>query len=249
MLTPAIAEAALSALPEPPAAVLPVSAFGAAPDQAAWAEFHRRHGIPVVFDAAAAVAAINGVEEAPVCVSLHATKLLGIGEGGAVLCGDDGLARRITAMTGFGFEGAERVSTLRGGNYRISEYTAAVGLAALEGLPARVARMRALAEAYREQLAGKASCLQDGAGKHWATMTLNVLLPAAEVDRTLARLDSAGIEWRRWWGLGCHRHPAFADLPRTDLTATDELARRVIGVPMHDFLTRDDVRRVTSCLP
>ena len=250
MLTPAIAEAALQVLAKPPAAILVVSAFGAPPDFAAWAAFETRHGIPVVFDAAAAVTSLSGhIGAQPVCVSLHATKVLGIGEGGAILSSDLAFIERTTAMTGFGFLGTERVSALRGGNYRVSEYAAAVGLASLAALPTRLAEVRALIGAYRKRLVNKAAVLQPGAGEAWVTMTLNVILPADEVAPTLARLAAAEIEWRRWWGLGCHRHPAFANLPRADLSATDALAPRVIGLPFHDGLAQPDLDRVLACLP
>lgn len=250
VLTPAIAEAALVTAPARPAAIVVVSAFGAPPDTAGWAAFRTRHGIPVVFDAAAAVTAINnsvGVE--PLCVSLHATKVLGIGEGGAILTNDSGFTARTTAMTGFGFLGAARVSEIRGGNFRVSEYAAAIGLAALDALPARLARLRSLAAHYRALLAGKASRLQEGAGERWATMTLNVILPAGEEAATTARLDAAAVEWRRWWGFGCHRHPAFADVPRAELCTTDALAPRVLGVPFHDDLTAEEIERVVDSLP
>ncbi|SOZ55435.1 DegT/DnrJ/EryC1/StrS aminotransferase [Cupriavidus taiwanensis] len=247
-LTPEIAEAALVNLPEPPAAVLVVSAFGAPPDFKAWAAFEARHAIPVVFDAAAAVTAISDVGAQPACVSLHATKVLGIGEGGAILSADTELTARTTAMTGFGFMGVERLSSIRGGNYRISEYSAAVGLAALDALPERLRALRDLTEAYRHRLEGKAAMLQRGVGVKWVTMTLNVTIPEQDVAGTIERLDAAGIEWRRWWGLGCHRHPAFADVPRADLSGTNKLAARVIGLPFHDNLSDADLDRITACL-
>ncbi|PZX29397.1 DegT/DnrJ/EryC1/StrS aminotransferase [Cupriavidus phytorum] len=247
-LTPEIAEAALATVPEPPAAVLVVSAFGAPPDFKAWAAFEARHAIPVVFDAAAAVTAISDVGAQPACVSLHATKVLGIGEGGAILTADTELTARTTAMTGFGFMGVERLSSIRGGNYRISEYSAAVGLAALDALPERLRALRDLTEAYQHRLEGKAAVLQRGVGEKWVTMTLNVTIPEQDVAGTIERLDAAGIEWRRWWGLGCHRHPAFADVPRADLSATDKLAARVIGLPFHDNLSDADLDRITACL-
>jgi dTDP-4-amino-4,6-dideoxygalactose transaminase len=247
-LTPALVTAALASLPAPPAAVLVISPFGAPPRQELWAEFEAKHGIPVVFDAAAATTSISGVGRQPVCVSLHATKVLGIGEGGAILCSDTVLTEHATAMTGFGFIGAERVSAIRGGNYRISEYTAAVGLAALQALPERIETLRRLTDAYRERLKGRAARLQRGAGD-WVTMTLNVILPAQDVAPTLRRLTEAGIEWRHWWGMGCHRHPAFSEVPRTDLTPTDALAPRVVGLPFHDSLTLAEIDRVTACLP
>lgn len=249
MLTPAIAREAIATLAEPPAAVVPVSAFGAPPDIQGWEAFQRETGIAVVHDAAAAATSIGTVGTAPVCLSLHATKVLGIGEGGAILTQDAGLAGRMTAITGFGFMGHERVSVARGGNFRLSEYAAAVGLAVLDGLPAKLGRLRSLAMSYRRRLAGRDSRLQQGAGEAWQTMTLNVLVPEGAADATTRRLDEAGVEWRRWWGLGTHRHPVFADLPRLDLGVTEMLAPRLIGVPFHEDLTEGEIERVVSCLP
>jgi dTDP-4-amino-4,6-dideoxygalactose transaminase len=248
-LSPEIVEAALPTLPQRPAVVLVVSAFGAPPDFGTWATFETRHAIPVVFDAAAAVTSISSVARQPVCVSLHATKVLGIGEGGAILSGDPGLIERTTAMTGFGFFGNERISTLRAGNYRISEYTAAVGLAALDELSSRLDSARTLTAGYRRRLAAKAAHLQSGVGEHWLTMTLNAILPAADVAPTLDRFAVSCIEWRRWWGLGCHRHPAFSNLRRADLSGTDALAPRVIGVPFHFDLSEVELDRIAACLP
>lgn len=247
-LTPEIATAALNTAPGPIAAVLVVSAFGAPPDFAGWAAFEQKHGIPVVFDAAAALTSLSGIGQQPVCVSLHATKTLGIGEGGAIFCADRELMERATAMTGFGFVGQERLSSLRAGNYRISEYSAAVGLAGLDGLPTRIQEMRELTAAYASRLEGKAVRLQQGVGTDWVTMTLNVIVPASDVDATTRRLDNAKVEWRRWWGLGCHRHTAFKDVPMSDLSMTDALAPRVIGLPFHDDLSPADLDRVTGCL-
>jgi dTDP-4-amino-4,6-dideoxygalactose transaminase len=247
-LTPEIAAASLDSVPGPVAAVLVVSAFGAPPDLASWAAFEERHGIPVVFDAAAAVTSLSAIGRQPVCVSLHATKVLGIGEGGAIFCSDPDFTERATAMTGFGFVGPERVSSLRGGNYRISEYAAGVGLAVMDGLPARIQALRDLTAAYAHRLEGKMARLQRGAGNDWVTMTLNVILPPDEVEATTRRLDDAKVEWRRWWGLGCHRHPAFADVPRADMRTTDALALCVIGLPFHDGLSEADLDRIVDCL-
>ncbi len=51
------------------------------------------------------------------------------------------------------------------------------------------------------------------------------------------------------WGMGCHRHPVFSKVPRTNLTPTDALALRVLGQPFYDSLTRAEVDRVTACSP
>lgn len=247
-LTPAIAAAALSSVPGKIAAVLVVSAFGAPLDLAGWAAFEKRHGIPVVFDAAAALTSLCGIGEQPVCVSLHATKTLGIGEGGAIFCSDLDFTQRAISMTGFGFAGSNRLSAVRAGNYRISEYAAAVGLAGLDGLPKRLQQMRELTAEYACRLEGKAARLQHGVGTEWVSMTLNVIVPLEAVDSTTRRLDEEKIEWRRWWGSGCHRHPAFEHMPKADLCATDALAQRVIGLPFHDGLCAADLDRIAGCI-
>ena len=247
-LTPVIAEAALARLTELPAAVLVVSAFGAPPDVAGWDAFEARHGIPVIFDAAAATTSLRQIGSQPLCVSLHATKVFGIGEGGAVITTDAALADRLTAMTGFGFAGTERVSSVKGGNYRISEYTAAVGLAVLGDIDAKEARLLRLGRRYAEALRNSPCRIQPGAGTDWATMTLNVVVPADRLEGTTARLDAAAVQWRRWWGFGTHRHPAFVDVPRHDLSVTERLAPRVIGIPFHEGLTEAEIERVADAL-
>jgi dTDP-4-amino-4,6-dideoxygalactose transaminase len=248
VLTPDIAERALCRLPRRPGAVVVVSAFGAPPDVAAWRDFEQAHCVPVVFDAAAAAASLDSVGVQPLAVSLHATKVLGIGEGGAVITTDFKLAEQITAMTGFGYLGAARTSVLRGGNYRISEYAAAIGLAALAGLDAKIAQLRAIVAQYRQRLANSPVRLQNGVGEQWVTMTLNVLTLGNRLEDTLISFDRAGVQWRRWWGLGCHTHPAFEDLPALDLEVTRELAPRVIGVPCHTRLSARQVDAVCACL-
>jgi dTDP-4-amino-4,6-dideoxygalactose transaminase len=248
-LTPAIVEAALPRLPARPAAVLVISAFGAPPDIAGWTRFEERHGIPVVFDAAAAMTSLVQVGRQPLAVSFHATKVFGIGEGGAVITTDAEEAARLTAMIGFGFSGAARVSTMAGGNYRVSEYAAAIGLAVLDTINAKLEELLAIGAMYAGGLEGRATVPQHGAGREWAAMTFNLIVPANLVDDTTARLDAARIQWRRWWGLGTHTHPAFADCAHLELTDTDAVAPRVIGVPMFEGLDHSAIKRVVQECP
>lgn len=248
MLTPALAERAMRRMPTLPAAIVVVSAFGAPPDVAAWEAFEHDHGIPVVFDAAAATTSLRQIGRQPLCVSLHATKVFGIGEGGAVITTDFELAARLESMIGFGFTGAGRTSDRRGGNWRISEYTAAMGLAVLATVDAKEAALRTLGARYAEALRGSPVRLQQRSGADWATMTFNVILPNAQAQGLLASLDAENVGWRRWWGLGTHRHAAFADLPRDDLGVTDDIAPRVVGIPFFVDLTPEQMSRVAACL-
>lgn len=244
-ISPDIAARALAAAgADAVAALVVVSPFGAPIEVAAWEAFEAAHGIPVVFDAAAATLNLTRVGAQPVCVSLHATKALGIGEGGAILSTDAGLVARTTAMTGFGFAAGSRVSELRGGNYRISEYAAAVGLAAFDGLDARVAQLRAASRAYAEGFARIGVRMQPGFADAWLTMTVNALFEPDVADAVTAGFDADGIQWRRWYGSGCHKHPAFAGCRHDGLARTAEVSAGAIGVPFFPAITPEQIGQV-----
>jgi len=247
MLDPRRLEAELAKAPGPVAAALPVAAFGHVPDLDAWAGFRERTGVPVLLDAAAA---FDGLSAAPVpaMVSLHATKPLGVGEGGFVVSQDEDLIRAIRELTSFGFRGA-RVSHRVATNAKLSEYAAAVGLASLDGWPATRLRYGLAAQRLRIALMGcEGVSFQDGWGSDWLSSVLVIRLPDGAADRVEASLNAAGVQTRRWWGAGCHASPAFADAPRADLGVTDRLAQSTLGLPFSADLGPDEIQRIAEAV-
>lgn len=244
-LTPAIAEQALQDGLKP-AAIVVVSPFGGPVDIPSWEIFESTTGVPVVFDMAAAVTNIRYVGRQPICISLHATKMLGLGEGGAVISSDSALVNRIQMMTSFGFEGGRRESVLQGGNFRVSEYAAAVGLASIRDLSRKIAVLEDRAAFYNDQLSGTDVTTQCGFGSDWIAMSMNLILPSNRVERILAQFDYRGIQWRRWWSYGCHTHSVFRSVPRSELPITERVAFRTIGVPFHEFVTNEDIKEICS---
>ena len=187
--------------------------FGMPLDLARWEVFRSRTGVAVVVDAAAAFdSLVPGV--VPSVVSLHATKVLGIGEGGFVISTDPALAREVRMRANFGFYGS-RHARAAAFNAKLSEYHAAVGHAALdEWTQARVEWNDAIDE-YRRALNGS-NCvsLQRGVGETWVSSTCMLGFNQPVADRIEQRLTRSDIETRRWWGAGAHMHPATASLPR-----------------------------------
>ena len=59
-------------------------------------------------------------------------------------------------------------------------------------------------------------------------------------------LADAGVDSRQWWSKGCHREPAFSECPHGDLSATEDLGRRVLGLPFHEALGEDDIGRIAG---
>jgi dTDP-4-amino-4,6-dideoxygalactose transaminase len=227
-------------------AVLAVSHFGSPVSASEWEAFTRATGVPVVIDAAAGFDCVR-VSRVPTVVSLHATKVLGVGEGAFVACADTALAASVRARINFGFVDSReaRAGAL---NAKLSEYAAAVGLAGLETWPATRAAFERVARSYAEafRYAGGVEC-QAGYGTVWISSTaiVRVRRLAAVEDR----LASAGIATRRWWGDGLARHRAFARYPHAALPVTDELAAATLGLPCSADLSSATIQRIaTICI-
>ncbi len=246
MLTPQTLEAALPRAPGPVSAVIIVAPFGRMPDVAAWLDFQDRTGVKVILDAAAAFDAASDAR-LPTVVSLHATKVLGMGEGGYVVTDDPALASRLRRLTGFGFEGS-RLSQHAATNAKISEYAAAVGLAALDAWPGDRLRWFTAAQTLRQALFASDLSFQPGWGHDWTTSVCVVGTPDGAAPRLAAALKAADIDTRQWWGDGCHASPAFAECPRTDLPNTERLARSTLGLPFYMDLDAADAARIADIL-
>jgi dTDP-4-amino-4,6-dideoxygalactose transaminase len=224
-IDPEKVSALVQRLPVRPAAVVPVAPFGAPLDAEAWDAFTQTTGIAVVIDGAAAFDSARAFRT-PTVISLHATKVLGVGEGGLVASTDPSIITAIRTRTNFGYV-ADRVVRVTGVNAKLSEYAAAVGLAALDEWPSTRRTFETLTNCYAVALANIAGVsLSPGFGAGWVSSTCNIVLTEPVADEVIAYLGGRAIETRQWWGRGCHRQPAFAHLPRTPLPVTESLADR-----------------------
>jgi dTDP-4-amino-4,6-dideoxygalactose transaminase len=235
----------ITGTPAPVGAVMPVMPFGLPLDIAAWEAFRSRTGLAVVIDAAGAFDSLIP-SAVPAVVSLHATKVLGTGEGGFVISTDASIRRAVRMRSNFGFEGS-RQAQAAAFNAKLSEYHAAVGHAALDEWDQTRAEWSNAANAYRRALRGSNHVrLQHGFGETWisSTCVLSFAQPAA--DRIEQSLADGGIETRRWWSTGAHTHPATASFPRTAMPVTDALVRSTLAVPFYRDINAAEISRVAE---
>jgi dTDP-4-amino-4,6-dideoxygalactose transaminase len=223
-------------------AMMPVSPFGSPVDTAAWDGWSQMWRIPVLIDGAAGFdSVVPG--KSPTMVSLHATKVLGAGEGGFIVSTDEALMERIRQVRNFGGTGA-----IVGFNGKMSEYHAAVALAALDGWNERRIALGYASARYANRLREIAyvKTVPDFCNC-WVSSYCTVLLEGG-VGPTQARLAARGIESRRWWGDGAHTHPAFTSFQRDPLPVTESLARRALSLPFSHDMTNADINRVVDAL-
>lgn len=245
LLTPAIASRAVATSRID--AVIPVSTFGCPHDLNQWRAWSERCGVPVLIDATGAFGN-QPVGPVPVVFSLHATQSLGIGEGGFVVSDDLELIQRIRRLGNFGIDANLGEVDEAGTNGRMSEYQAAVGLAALPRWQAKREVRLSLQAGYRLALQQHAPTVAWQDKPEGIPTTLAVALPVGvDAGAAASRLATRGIETRRWYCPPLFEHRAFAACETAGpLPVSRDLAGRLLGLPFHLHLQIDDVSTVCS---
>lgn len=214
-------------------AVMIVSPFGAPLSRKSWDDFTTNTNIPVIIDAAASFDAIHripimSIGSTPMMISLHATKIFGIGEGGMLLSTNTELIKRIKGISNFGFD-LTRESNYLGMNAKMSEYQAAIGLAVLDSWEEIRSKRLMVTTTYIRML--NQLGLDSWLSTDWLSSNCNVLVPnAAEEARDY--MLAHHIESRIWWNKGCHTYPAYQHYSRElKLPNTEYLSNCMLGLP------------------
>ncbi len=218
-------------------AILGVHLFGVAVDPTL-DELGARLGLPVVYDAA------HGFGFAPLAgrgaataYSLHATKLLHTGEGGAVATSDPGLAARVGRLRNFGLEGSAVAA--RGMNAKLPELSAAVGLAMLGRLDGEIAARESLRAEYRRIVAASGR-VDHHAGDVARALVMEVVrCEAGDAEPLSAELAATGMIARSFPALtGRGMRWCGADVAGASPEEADGWARRVLALPFHGRVGR-----------
>jgi perosamine synthetase len=172
--------------------------------------------------------------------SFTPTKNMTTGEGGMVVTDDSPLADRLRLLRNHGQSGLYEHGSL-GYNWRLSDVLAAIGSVQLEKLPAILGRKRDLAAALTDRLGEVPGVTPPvvRADRDHVFMLYTTLVDEGR-DALRDHLLSSGIEARLYFP-PAHRQPVFADLEPVDLPVTDDLAARMLSLPIHAALTFDDL--------
>lgn len=221
-------------------AVMPVATFGKPVPIEPWEKFNYETNLPVLIDAAGALVEqeTSEIPEIVLSFSLHATKSIGCGEGGAVVTCDRILLDRVESLASFGPGGT---------NAKMSEYHAAVGLASMARKASEGAWRVLRAACYGEHLPQGIACEMP---LSLSATLCPVLLPdGADAEETRMGLELKGIETKRWYAPFLDERGEFDGFPRQPhLVVTELLRQRCLGLPWHEFLTDADVQLVCAAL-
>ena len=254
-IDPAAIEAAITPRTS---AIVPVHVYGTLCDFDAIQEIADRHHLKVVYDAAHAFGVARAGTPVAACgdismFSFHATKVFNTIEGGAICFADCSLRDELDLQKNFGIRGPESVE-LVGGNAKMNEFCAAMGLCNLRHVEDEIAARARVEERYRERLEGVPGItfIAPQAGVRSNHAYFPVFFEdafGATRDEVYATLQGHGIYSRKYF------YPIVSDFAcyrdRFDSAATPvarDRAARVLTLPMYGDLPLDVVDRICDAV-
>jgi len=257
-LDPDAAEAAVSPAT---AGILPIDIFGWPADMAAFERIAGKHALGLLEDSCQALGAIDaegrkvGSRGNLATFAFYANKQMTTGEGGILVPRDPDEAARVRSGRNQGravdmdWLDHDRL----GFNYRMSDVTAAIGVAQVGRLDQLLAGRRRVADLYSAALAGipGVELWPDSTGeakRSWFVYPIR-LPEGSDRDQAIRRLGEAGIPAKAYLP-AIHLMPHLREYGygEGDFPNSEALAARSMALPFHAGLTEPDIIRVAKAL-
>lgn len=236
-------------------ALVPVHVYGNFCDAEAIGRIAKRHGLRVLYDAAHAFGARYKGRGAGAfgdvsCFSFHATKVFHTLEGGGACFQDEAFGQRLARLKNFGLEGPERV-TGSGGNAKLDEFRAAMGLCNLRHVAEELEKRRRVEERYRERLEGvpglRLKVLQPEVQSNHAyfPVLFDERLFGADRDRVQEALRKQGVMARKYFYPLTSAFPCFQGRFHPEETPEAlRASRQVLCLPLYGDLPLETVDEI-----
>ena len=233
-------------------AIIPVHMYGHSADMDAIMTLAQEHNLIVIEDCSQAHGATwkgktVGTFGHMAAFSLYPTKNLGAyGDAGIVVTDDQGLAQTLRQIRQYGWR-ARYDSERKGGNSRLDEMQAAVLCAKLPFLSEMNARRRRNAKKYREEIFHPELRLPLER-PYCENVYHQFTLRWTQRDALQAHLASNGVPTARLYPKAVHQQCAYRNTWRVELKETETLVKEMLSLPIHPFLTQEQLKTVIHCV-
>ena len=235
-------------------AIMPVHVYGNICDVEAIETIARKYHLYVIYDAAHAFAETykgrSAAEFGDASVfSFHATKVFHTIEGGCVAFGNEQWEMPLKDIKNFGFHGTESVTYI-GGNAKMNEFQAAMGLCNLRHIRAEISRRRHVYEAYAARLVDVARIEmwkpQKNVEHNYAYLPV-VFESQHKRDVVMERLEENNIYARKYFypittEFECYK----GRFEQYMLEHAKDISSRVLTLPMYADLQEEDIDRICT---
>lgn len=230
-------------------AIVAVHNYGNVCDMELLLTLGRKHGIPVIEDAAEALGSLIGGKPAGTLgmintFSFHATKTITTGEGGLVVTNDDELANTARLYRSHGLRRERHYwHEVPGHNFRMTNLQAALGCAQLEHVAHVTSGRQRVLTRYKNALRGvKGATLQSEAANSvpliWAIgVCLSIDVFPQGRDAVALALATQGVETRP----GFQPPSEMVYFTGQPFPVSDRLGRWVLSLPTFPDLTDHDI--------
>ncbi len=241
-------------------AIMPVHVYGTPCNINAIKRIADKYNLRIIYDAAHAFGVKTGdtsiLEHGDLSIlSFHATKVFNTIEGGAIVCHNSEMKKKIDFLKNFGF--ADEVTVVSPGiNAKMNEVQAAFGLLQLKYVDEQIARRKKIALKYRELLGDvKGISLQnefDDVSYNYAYFPILVQDTYCMTrDGLYALLAANQIFARRYFYPLISQFPPYRDLPSAhpeNIPVATNIANRIICLPIYADLETTDIEYIAGLI-
>lgn len=241
-------------------AIMPVHVYGSPCDIDAIQSIADKYGLKVIYDAAHAFGVeMNGESILKAgdlsTLSFHATKVYNTIEGGALVCHDEKMKKRIDFLKNFGF--ADETTVVAPGiNSKMDEIRAAYGLINLKNINQAIAQRKSIAEFYKKEL-----CNLEGIRflEYAPNVKYNYSYFPIFVDESYGltrdqlyfKMKELGIYGRRYFYPLISEFSTYKGLEssgKSNLPNAHKLADSVICLPIHQDLNEEELQFIVNTI-
>lgn len=239
-----------AAITEKTKAIVPVDLYGQPCDWAELQEIAKKHNLKIVEDACQAIGAeYKGIKTGSLgdfgCFSLYATKNIMCGEGGVVTTNSDEAAAAIRSFRQHGMVAPYEYADL-GYNYRMSDLHGAIAVEQLKKVEEFTKKRQENARKLNDALAGvagiKIPTISENRSHVYHQYTI-LLDKDIQRDQFIASLRDKGVGAGIYYPKPLHTYPHIAKLGYKvgDFPVAENLAARVVSLPVHPKVTDEDI--------
>ncbi|MEG2021474.1 MAG: DegT/DnrJ/EryC1/StrS family aminotransferase [Oscillospiraceae bacterium] len=243
-------------------AILPVHVYGHTCNTERIEEIGKKYNLKVIYDAAHAFGVLKNGKSLSLCgdvsmYSFHATKLFHSIEGGALVYNDNSLVQIFDDYKNFGIHDEEHVDYV-GGNAKMNEFQAAMGLANLAHIDEIICERKAITLHYRQRLYGVKGIRffepEQTKGVEYNYAYMPVLINAEqfgisrdELYDVLKREDN--IVTRKYFYPIATEYACYSNLRnRSNTPVALNVSQKVLALPIYSGLSLQEVDYICDCI-